>query len=196
MRFISEINESHILAMARITMGGILLAMVMPMMDRSFIDALPGQLNSFATNNPYPLFKTIVYGLLMPQAQMMGAAFAIAQLMMGLSFVMGFLSRTFSLIGAVFSGLMFLACSHVGWIYQQHFILMGLAFLLFAALDIGKYYGIDGFLFGAARNFAPVPKKRAYNKSKSNKPAKMRPLVSREKDYDFDDADDYEEAYA
>ena len=197
MKLIPEMTESRILAAARVMTGSILLAMVAPLMDRSFIDALPGQLNSFATNNPYPFFKMVVYGLLMPQAQVIGAAFAIGQLMMGLSFVIGFLSRTFSLLGMLFCGLMFLATQHVGWVYQQYFVLMGLVFLFFAALDIGRYYGLDGFLFAPHAHSAPS-KKRSYTKNKSSK--KVRPLLpsvkERERDYDYDDADDYEEAYA
>lgn len=168
-------TTKRVIAIARFLFGALLIAQAVPLMDRAFLDTLPGMLNTFANANSYDPVRWVVYSILIPQIQFVGAAFVIGQLLLGLSLTMGFLTRTFSLLGFIYAGLFFLMTQHMGWVYQHDAILMAFSFGVLAAIDAGRCYGLDGYLFH--RSYQPnykSGKKQPYKPKKIQNPPAMK----------------------
>jgi thiosulfate dehydrogenase (quinone) large subunit len=211
-----EVKTKRIMALVRVLFGVLLMSQAIPLMDRAFLNTLPGQLNTFCASNPFEPIRWLVYGVLIPNVEFVGAAFVIGQFLVGLSVALGFLTRSFALMGATYSVLFALLSQHMGWVYQHNAILLGLCFLAMAALDVGRFYGLDGYLFhrepalgyGPPARKATVKKRPLNPKSSSGKTAQktqksmlsamktqvktkakaMPPLLT---DDDDDDEDDY-----
>lgn len=187
------------LAVFRVLLGIALIAQAVPLVDRDVLDRFSGQLNSYALNNPIDAYQWLVYSVALPQAQYVGSAIIIGQLLCGLSFVLGFLCRQFAYLGIAFSVLLFVSGAHLGWTYQHESVLLFGLFLFALIVDIGQYYGLDGYFF---KKFVPIKVNAQASKKAKPKPKKQKPepVIDYTEDDDepeidlpFDDEDDDEE---
>ena len=168
-----ETKTKIIIAVFRGVFGALLIAQALPLMDRGFLETLPGQLNTYCANNPFPALQWAVSAILIPQVDFVGAAFVIGLFLIGLSFTLGFLSRTFGLFAAAYVLLFALLTQHMGWVYQQNAVLLELCFLAIAAIDAGQFYGLDGYLFHRPQQSNQIKKKPQKPKQLKNlKPMK------------------------
>jgi thiosulfate dehydrogenase [quinone] large subunit len=122
--------------------------------DPGFLSALPNTLHVWAGGNPFPLYKSFLEHLAIPQAGLFGVLVTYGEILTGISYITGFLVQ-FSAPAAILMNVHFwLATQHLGTASQGiNLTFIIISIVLFWA-RAGHYYGLDAFVF---RSGSPVP---------------------------------------
>lgn len=206
----AQVGLSRAIALFRLGLGAWLVWLALPNLDRSFIDHMPGLVETFSAGNPYGVAQWLLNQIILPNAESVGALFPVAQLLVGAALILGVVTQFTALLGLAYAASLLLMSGHLGVTYQGFAIVLGLGFATLALADAGRFYGLDGFLFKppSLKDQAKSAKKKekstkyknkkqkevveALNKklktkSKPKKKPKPQPAARR---FDFDDDDE------
>lgn len=135
------------LALLRLMVGLWLVWLVLPNLDRSFIEGLPSILENFAFANPNPFYRTLLHRIAIPNAEQLGSILCVGQLLAGVALTIGFLGRMAAVAGVVYAINFLFVAGHQSVYHQGFGTLLLITFIALFIGDAGRYYGLDGFLF-------------------------------------------------
>ncbi len=143
----SEHLEKKALALLRVSIGVWLLWIILPNLDRAFIEKIAGILDNFAQTNPYPFYRWMLHYLAWNNAEQLGTFISVGQFLVASALIIGFLCRFCAVIALLYTINLYFIAGHQGFFYSGFCILLGILFTVFFIGDIGRYYGLDGLLF-------------------------------------------------
>jgi len=170
-------SSTRALALMRLGLGAWLVWLALPNLDRSFIDHMPGLVETFSAGNPYGVAQWLLNQVILPNAENVGALFPVAQLLVGAALILGVVTRFTCILGLVYAASLLLMSGHLGVTYQGFAILLGLGFATLALADAGRFYGLDGFLFKPPSLKAQAKSAKKKAKSTQYKSKKQKEVV-------------------
>lgn len=152
------------LAFLRVIVGVWLVWLVLPYLDRSFIERLPFFLEDMARTNPWDAYRWLIHQLAMPHVDKVGIAVLVGPLMMGIALIIGFLTRFTASVGLFYVLNLYLAAGHLSMFHQGLAMILGMVCLTLILSDAGRFYGVDGFLFKQPSSDSPAKSQKYKNK--------------------------------
>ncbi len=156
----SDVATRRWLAVIRIVAGFLVMRDALPRFSVEYLQGFSYAVKVCASGNPFPWFRTLLTDVVLPNQQVFALLAVMAQVLIGVALIIGFLSGLAALGGAAWSVLTLLATSHlapgaVPWMPVLSGYPSLFALLLFAALFLlraGRTWGVDARI-GSSRGW-------------------------------------------